>query len=247
MSKPAKFMIYSLSVVLWIGIWYMAAKQIDNELFLPSPDKVIFVLFQEMLPSQSFRMSIAGSVFRIGTGFLIGAGVGILFAILSGICRWIDVLLWFPVKVIKSVPVASFVILALLWVDAEQLAIFIPAMVVMPILYINTLAGIRQINGKMKDMAHLFRIPYYKRILHIYIPQLISYILSACSLAVGMAWRAGVSAEIIGLAKNSIGNGLYQAKIYLMSAEMFAWTIVIVGLSIVCEAVIKGLIKLVER
>ena len=95
-------------------------------------------------------------------------------------------------------------------------------------------------------MAKIFKIPYHKRIFNIYIPNTLPYFLSACSLAVGMAWKAGVAAEIIGLSKNTIGNELYKTKLYFMTPELFAWTIVIILLSIICETIIKLIIKLLN-
>ena len=178
-------------------------------------------------------------------GFLIGALLGISFAIISSISNIIKAFISLPIKVVKSVPVASFVILSLLWFDASKLAIFVPALIVLPTIYINTVAGINQTNDKLLDMAKLFHISFPKRLFHIYIPCTIPYILSACSLAVGMAWKAGVAAEIIGLAKEAIGNELYKAKLYFMTPELFAWTIVIVLLSILCEAFVKFIVKLI--
>lgn len=238
---------YALSVILWIIIWHLAALHIDSALFLPAPLTVLDVLIHELLPSEQFRLSLITSLEHIGTGFIIGAVTGILLAVIASVSNIIKTLLWFPIKVMKSVPVASFVILVLLWLDAEDLAVFIPAMIVLPTLYINTLTGIKQTDEKLIDMADLFRISTIKRIWHIYIPQTIPYVLSACSLAIGMAWKAGVAAEIIGLAKNSIGNELYKAKLYLMTPELFAWTIVIVALSMICEGIIKLAIRVFER
>ena len=96
-------------------------------------------------------------------------------------------------------------------------------------------------------MANIFRISFSKRISHIYIPNVLPYILSASSLATGMAWKSGIAAEIIGLAKDSIGNELYQTKIYLMIPELFAWTVVIIILSLLFETIVKSLIKLTNR
>ena len=238
---------YALSVVLWIIIWHLASLHIDSDLFLPSPLTVMDVLIHELLPSEQFHLSLMTSLEHIGTGFIIGAVTGILLAVIASASNIIKTLLWFPIKVMKSVPVASFVILVLLWLDADDLSIFIPAMLVLPTLYINTLTGIKQTDEKLIDMAYLFRVSTIKRIWHIYIPQTIPYVLSACSLAIGMAWKAGVAAEIIGLAKNSIGNELYKAKLYLMTPELFAWTIVIVALSMICEGIIKLAIRVFER
>lgn len=238
---------YTSSIIIWVIIWHLAAVHIDSELFLPSPLTVWDVLIHNLLPSEVFRLSLITSLIHIGEGFLIGAVVGILLAAISSISVIIEGFLWFPLKIMKSVPVASFVILVLLWLDADDLAVFIPAMIVLPTLYINTLTGIKQTDEKLLDMAHLFKASYIKRVLYIYVPHTIPYILSACSLAIGMAWKAGVAAEIIGLAKNSIGNELYKTKIYLMTPELFAWTIVIIALSILCEGIIKLAIKAVER
>lgn len=238
---------YASSVILWVIIWHLVSLHIDSDLFLPSPLTVLDVLIHNLLPSEEFRLSLTTSLVHIGTGFIIGAATGILLAVISSVSNIIKTLLWFPIKVMKAVPVASFVILVLLWLDAKDLAIFIPAMIVLPTLYINTLTGIGQTDEKLLDMAALFRISTMKRILHIYIPQTIPYVLSACSLAIGMAWKAGVAAEIIGLTKNSIGNELYKAKIYLMTPELFAWTIIIVVLSMICEGVIRLAIRGLER
>ncbi len=237
---------YIVVVAVWIIIWHIAALVIDSEIFLPTPGKVFSVLINDMLPSNEFWNSLLSSIVHIAKGFIIGGVLGIVLAALSSFCTPIKLLLWFPIKVIKSIPVASFVILTLLWVDAEQLAIVIPAMIVLPVLYINTLTGIEQTDVKLIEMAEVFRVPLRKRIMSIYIPNALPYVLSACSLAVGMAWKSGIAAEIIGLAKNSIGNELYKAKLYLMIPELFAWTIVIVILSIGCESAIKFFIKRVK-
>lgn len=245
-SKLKKAAFYGITVILWIVIWHIAAESIGRELFLPTPERVFKVLVYDLLPSKQFRESLINSLLHIGTGFLLGSIAGILLAVLSSMSGIIKIFLWLPIKVIKAVPVASFVILALLWIDADGLEVFIPAMIVLPILYINTFTGIKQTDKKLADMADLFEISLLKRIIYMYIPKTIPYVLSACSLAVGMAWKSGVAAEIIGLAKNSVGNELYKAKLYLMIPELFAWTIVIVLLSILCEMAIKLIIRLIE-
>lgn len=232
---------YVLSAAFWVLLWHMASVFLDNELFLPAPARVFEVLFTELIYQESFRASIAVSLVHIGEGFLLGTLFGILLAVLSHCVEAVKILLWFPMKVIKSVPVASFVILSLLWMRSEKLSVFIPFLMVLPILYINTLAGLEQTDGKLLDMAALFKFSLPQKALHIYIPQILPHILSACSLAMGMAWKSGIAAEIIGLAGNSIGNQLYQAKLYLMTPELFAWTIVIVVLSMICEHLIQGL------
>lgn len=237
---------YVVAVAVWLIIWHIAAASIANEIFLPTPERVFYVLINDLLISKEFWSSLLSSVLHIAMGFIIGSVLGVILAVLSYVCTAIKIFLWLPIKVIKSVPVASFVILTLLWVDSEQLAIVIPAMIVLPTLYINTLSGIEQRDVKLLEMANVFNVPIHRKLINIYIPGVIPYVLSACSLAVGMAWKSGIAAEIIGLAKNSVGNELYKAKLYFMIPELFAWTIVIVLLSIVCEATIKFFIRLIK-
>lgn len=232
---------YVLSAAFWVLLWHIASVIIDKELFLPAPARVCEALFTELIYQEGFRASIVVSLVHIGEGFLLGTLFGILLAVLSHCVEAVKILLWFPMKVIKSVPVASFVILSLLWMRSEKLSVFIPFLMVLPILYINTLTGLEKTDEKLLDMAALFKLSFPKKTLHIYIPQILPHILSACSLAMGMAWKSGIAAEIIGLASNSIGNQLYQAKLYLMTPELFAWTIVIVVLSMICEHFIQGL------
>ena len=237
----------TVSALAWILIWHLAAMCIGNEIFLPSPVKVFAVLVEDLIPAENFRRSLLASLLHIGTGFFMGSIVGILLAVLSFSNGIISTLLWFPIKVVKSVPVASFVILALLWLDSEGLSVFVPAMIVLPTLYINTLTGLQQTDSRFLDMANVFELSLWKRIVYIYIPQALPYVMSAASLAMGMAWKAGVAAEIIGLVKQSIGNELYKAKLYLMIPELFAWTIVIVCLSVLCEAVIRLVLYYIEQ
>ena len=239
--------LYGISILLWIAIWHFYALYIDKEIFLPTPKRVFDVLIHELLPSESFRLSVVSSLKNIGYGFLIGLIFGLVLAIFASLSTVIEAFIWFPMKIIKAVPVASFVILSLLWIDSKDLAIFIPAIIVIPTIYINTLTGIKETSSKLLDMAKIFRIPPVKRIFSIYIPNTLPYFLSASSLAVGMAWKSGVAAEIIGLAKNTIGNEIYKAKLYFMTAELFAWTIVIVLLSIICEVFFKLIIKLINQ
>ncbi|MBQ9700388.1 MAG: ABC transporter permease subunit [Lachnospiraceae bacterium] len=235
------------STLIWLCIWQFAAMAIDKEIFLPTPVKVITVLVRDLLPSNEFWCSVLASISHICLGFFLGCAFGILLAIIASLSSFMENFLGLPIRVLKSVPVASFVILTLLWFDADDLSIFIPAIVVLPMLYINTLTGIKETNGKLIEMANIFRISFSKRISHIYIPNVLPYILSASSLATGMAWKSGIAAEIIGLAKDSIGNELYQTKIYLMIPELFAWTVVIIILSLLFETIVKSLIKLTNR
>ena len=120
---------------------------------------------------------------------------------------------------------------------------------VLPILYLHTLTVLEQTDPKLIEMAKLFHVSIKNQVLFLYLPQILPSILSACSLAAGMAWKSGIAAEIIGLSKHSIGNQIYQAKIYLVTPELFAWSFVVILFSIGWEQLFYqiGKILLKER
>ena len=244
-EKIIKIFLYLISIIFWFFVWDVVAEKIDKEIFLPKPLEVFDVIFTKFIQSKEFYETVKCSVSRILEGFLIGTVAGVCLAILSYSFRIIKIYLWFPIKTIKTIPVASFVILVLLWVNSSKLSVVIPLLMVLPTMYINTLTGLESIDYKILEMAMVFKIPFLKKIWYIYIPDIMPYIFSSASIAIGMAWKSGVAAEIIGLAKNTIGNELYKAKLYLMTTELFAWTIVIVALCLICEVIIKFVARIV--
>ena len=162
---------------------------------------------------------------------------GGILAALSARFHSVEVFLWPYLKAMKTVPVASFIILALIWVKASGLSILIAFLMVLPVFYFNLLEGIRSTDQKLLEMTEVFQMSTGRRIYYLYLPQLCPFFLSAASLALGISWKAGVAAEVIGIPDGSMGERLYEAKIYLETADLFAWTILIVAVCACFELV----------
>lgn len=227
-------------------IWQITAMTVGMEMLLASPLKVIqrlAVIWKE----DGFLLTITYSMMRIMAGFLIAFFAGIILAALAAKFKVIETLLWPWVVTIKSVPVASFIIFCLIWFTYSQLTVFIAFLIAFPAIYNNTLEGLKNIDGKMSEMAELYQLPWGRRQLYVSIPSVKPYIISASSTAVGMAWKAGIAAEVIGIVKGSIGEKLYESKIYLESVDLFAWTIIIIVSSVVLEKLFMLLLKSVFR
>ena len=190
-----------------------------------------------------FYAAVGFSFVRIVAGFLLGLGCGTLLAVAASRWHLAEVLLWPYVTVIKTTPVASVIILCLIWLDSSSLPVFISFLMVLPIVYANMLEGIRQTDQKLLEMAKLFRVGAGRRLLYIYLPQLRPYLITACSVALGLSWKAGIAAEVIGIPDGSIGERLYEAKVYLNSADLFAWTVVIIAVSIAFEKLFLWLLR----
>lgn len=223
-------------IAIWILIWYVAAFLIDSDIFLPSPQKVIKTLFF-LAKTTDFWKSVGYSMLRILAGYLIGMLLGIVFAAAASLHPYAEAFFNVPIKVIRSIPVASFVILILLWVRASGLSVLICVLVVLPLIYQSVLAGIHGTDPKLTEMATVYRIGRWKKMRYIQIPSVVPYLIPQASVAAGFAWKSGIAAEIIGLVRNSVGNHLYQAKLYLSTPELFAWTVSIILASVLFEKV----------
>lgn len=230
------------AIFVAILLWQLLAMKLDQKLLLATPVDVAKTL-GVLVKSQEFYSAIAYSMGRILLGLLIGAAVGIACALLAGRWHFMEVLFWPYFSAMKATPVASIVILCLVWLSSRRLSVFIVFLVVTPVIYTNILAGIKNLDLKMKDMARVFGINGLRRLLYVYLPELKTYIIAAFALATGMAFKAGIAAEVIGTPGGSVGKMLYNAKVYLETPELFAWTLVIIVLSVVVEQVILGLVK----
>ena len=155
------------------------------------------------------------------------------------------------VMVVKAVPVASFIILVLVWVPSRNLSVVISFLMVFPILYTNVLDGILSTDPKLLEMADVFALPHAVRIRYIYVSQVLPFFRTGCSIGLGLCWKAGVAAEVIGIPDGSIGEKLYNAKVYLNTPDLFAWTVVIVLISLLFEklflAMVDGAVIRLER
>lgn len=141
------------------------------------------------------------------------------------------------VAAIQSVPVASFIVIAFLWLSARRLSTFIAFLMVFPVLYTNLLQGIRAADRNLLEMADVFRLSPGRRVRCIFLPALRPALFAGCRVALGLCWKAGVAAEVIGVVARSVGGKLYDAKAYLEIADLFAWTVVIVAVSALFERV----------
>lgn len=231
------------AVLLALLLWYVLSAVLNSQILLVSPTAVAKRL-TKLCMQADFWQSVLFSLSRIVLGFLLALICAAVLAALSSKCAWLEALLWPYMSVIKATPVASFIILCLIWLSAKNLPVFISFLMVLPILYTNLLQGIQKTDPHLKEMAQVFAIPPLRKFLYIYLPQIKPYLISGSSVSLGLSWKAGVAAEVIGIADGSIGERLYQAKIYFETADLFAWTIVIILISVLFE---KSFLWLIGR
>lgn len=234
------------AIVLWLLIWQIVALVLDQSLFLPSPMDVISRLCS-LLFKADFWTSILFSIVRVVAGFLLALIASLFFSVLSYNFKVIEILIEPLVKAIRSIPVASIVILVLVWISSRNLSVVISFMIIFPVIYTNTLEGLKNTPKETLEMATIYHIDGIKRIRYIYTPYVMPYFNSAVRTALGLGWKSAIAAEVIGLPNGSIGEKLYNAKVFFSTPDLFAWTVVIVILATSFEHLIIILFDRISR
>lgn len=245
-TRPIKALRAAVAVVVWLGVWQIVGMCIDREVLFASPLSVFTRLF-DLVGTWDFWHKTLLSLLGITKGYLLGVGVGILLAVLTASNAWIYAIFKPMLTVIKSTPVVSFIILALVWLQKENVPVFISFLMVLPIVWANLTTGILETDAKLLEMARVYNFTRFEKLRYVYFPSALPSLLTALTTAIGFAWKAGVAAEVISTPQNSIGAQLYNAKVYLETADLFAWTLVVIALSMLLERLIVLLVGKISR
>ena len=250
-NRPGNNSIRPWAVVFWLLVWQggsmaLSAAYPHGHLLLASPVSALIRL-GELAGTANFWRTIFVSASHIFGGFLLSCALGVVLAAAAARFPLLRELLSPLVAVVKAVPVVSFIILALVWLKAETLPLVIAALMVFPPVYLNVLTGIESADKSLLEMARVFHVPFSRRLRGIYLPAVLPHFRAAASLGLGLCWKSGVAAEVIGLPALSIGEALYNAKVYFMTPDLFAWTAVIVAVSVGFEKLFLAAVAAVER
>ncbi len=226
----------TIIILCWLLVWAIVSRIIQNKILLAGPIETLQALCK-LVTTGPFWNACLGTILRIAIGYMAGMLLGILLAVISAGRLWLEEILAPLITLMKAVPVASVVVIFLIWWGSGNLAVAISFFMALPNFYLNSLEGIRSTDQKLLEMAKVFAMPARNRFFYIYRPALRPFWDSAIKLSVGMSWKAGVAAEVIGLPERAIGEQLYMSKIYLETDKVFAWTLVIILLSQLFEKI----------
>lgn len=235
-----------LVFAFWVGVWWIISAIVGKEVLIPSPPVVCVHLF-ELLKTSDFHLSVALSVLRITAGFAAAVIAGIITGVICAVSKTADALLSPLFSVIKATPVASFIILALVWINKELIPVFIAALMVLPVIHGNVREGIISADKDLLEMAKIFGFTKKQKLKLIYLPSVSPYLIAGAKTCLGLAWKAGVASEVLCFASYSIGNKLYQSKVYLETADMFAWTATVIIISVIIEKLLMALVTIYQK
>ena len=240
-KSPQRLLRGLLIALFWLGIWQAASMLVGKPVLFASPLDTVRALAR-LLSTRDFWLSVFGSFRRIALGFFLALVLGMLTGIAAFRFRLLRELLSPLLTLMKSVPVASFIILILVWFGSSNLAVIVALLIVFPLIYFSTLSGLGSADPELLELAKVHRVPASRTAWQVYRPALWPYLTGACASALGMSWKAGIAAEVIGTPLHSIGEQLYLSKIYMDTAELFAWTLTVIVLSAVFEKAVLWLL-----
>jgi len=230
----------------WLLVWQGISMIVNNDILLVGPIETIGALAVNVT-QLLFWKTVMHTLLRIGIGFFAALLMGFILAMLSGKYKLAEDMLAPVMAFMKAVPVASFVVLFLIWWRADKLATAISFCVVLPHIYVNTLEGIKSANEGLLEMAQVFSMPAWNRFFYIYRPTLKPFLESGIKISAGMAWKSGVAAEVIGTPLFSIGEQMYMDKILLDTAGVLSWTVVVICASVLFEKMVMLLFHAIMK
>ena len=238
-----------IPLAFWLGVWQLGAVFTDwrtaghGALLLPAPLEVAGRLWA-LMGQAPFWQAAGMSLGRIFLGFALGAALGTAAAAATAAFAPADWVLTPAVKVVRAVPVASFIVLVLLWAPSTgSVPAIVSGLMVLPVLWGNVTRGVAETDPRLLEMARAYRFGRGKTLALVYVPSVFPYFASGCATALGLAWKAGVAAEVLCLPRLAIGTRLYRAKITLETPDLFAWTVTVVALSFLLERALGSALR----
>ncbi len=231
-----------LALLIWLALWYAASRLVGMELLIPSPEAV-FKALSELLVQKEFYISCASSLSKVLAGWLTGIVFGVILGVLTHLSGILKAFFEPMLHIVKATPVASFIVLALVLMSSKAVPVFTCALITVPVVWANVSEGLSSPDEKLLEMASFFNMSRKKKITHIFIPSALPYFSAAATTTMGLAWKAGIAAEVICSPKNTIGAGISDAKVYLETPSLFAWTVTVIILSVILEKLLKRLLR----
>lgn len=230
----------------WLLVWQLLSMAVGQEILLPSPI-VCAKTAVRIVAESDFWRTVGLSVVRIVAGFLVALVSGCALAVLTSRFALFRALFAPLLKLVRAAPVASFIMLALVWIADGRVPAFIAFLMVVPIVWANVVQGIDQTDRKLLEMAKVYRVGRWRTFWNVWVPSVLPYLMAACTTGLGFAWKSGVAAEVICRPAFSIGKQLNDAKASLETPEVFVWTAVVIALSVLLEHLFVGLTNRLKK
>ena len=226
----------------WLAVWALAAALVAQPLILPGPCAVVVALLRLVCDASTWAI-LAGSGARILGGLALAAVCGGVLAGVSVRSRTFSRLVAPALSFVKATPVACVVVLLLIWLGSARVSIAAVFLMALPGVYFSLVEGLTQADKPLEQMFRLHGVRGWRLFCAHTWREVLPFALSCARAVIGMSWKAGVAAELIGMAAGTVGERIYQAKLLIETADLLAWTVLVVAASWACERVLVWLLR----
>lgn len=226
----------------WLAVWALAAALVVQPLILPGPGAVALALLRLVCDGDTWAI-LAGSGARILGGLALAAVCGGVLAGVSVRSRTFSRLVAPALSFVKATPVACVVVLLLIWLGSARVSIAAVFLMALPGVYFSLVEGLTQADKPLEQMFRLHGVRGWRLFCAHTWREVLPFALSCARAVIGMSWKAGVAAELIGMAAGTVGERIYQAKLLIETADLLAWTVLVVAASWACERVLVWLLR----
>ena len=226
----------------WLAVWVFAAALVAQPLILPGPGAVVVALLRLVCDATTWAI-LVGSGARILGGLALAAICGGVLAGVSVRSRTFARLVAPALSFVKATPVACVVVLLLIWLGSARVSIAAVFLMALPGVYFSLVEGLAQVDKPLEQMFRLHGVRGWRLFFAHTWREVLPFVLSCARAVIGMSWKAGVAAELIGMAAGTVGERIYQAKLLIETADLLAWTVLVVAASWACERVLVWLLR----
>lgn len=226
----------------WLAAWMLVAALVAQPLILPGPGAVVVALLRLVCDAGTWAI-LAGSGARILGGLALAAVCGGVLAGVSSRSRAFARLVAPALSFVKATPVACVVVLLLIWLGSARVSIAAVFLMALPGVYFSLAEGLAQVNRPLEQMLRIHGVRGWRLFCAHTWREVLPFVLSCARAVIGMGWKAGVAAELIGMAVGTVGERIYQAKLLIETADLLAWTVLVVAASWACE---RALVRLLQ-
>ena len=240
-----KYILGGLSIIILLVIWYIYSGQINNEFILPGPSKVFRRLFLLLSQLETYSI-IFMTFFRLLIAFILSTILGIVFGLLSGNYQPIDEFLKPIISSLRTLPIASIIIIIMILIGRDKSLYVITFLMIFPIVYEATKAGVLNISQPLKDNIALESHPKLVLLFKIQLPLSFPYIRTSLFQSIGLGFKVIVMAEFITQSSSGIGRELYNGSISIQYENVFAWTLLLIIIVMIFEKILHQIKKAYE-
>lgn len=241
-DKHSRLLLSAASVAAGLVLWEVVARTTQSPELLPPPTAVA-TTFVEMLASGQLVRAVYDSSSRILVGYLIGAVAGICTGLVLGGIRAVDQTAGLVFEFLKGIPPIALVPLVVIWLGIGEASKYaIVAYLVWIVVAISTAVGAREVPLLRLRAGAFLGLSRSAVFLRIVLPSCLPYVIAGMRSAIGFAFVALVSAELIA-ANSGIGQIIMDSRFSLQTARMIVGLLVLGALGALTQTLFDLLVE----